>query len=273
MTDTHDHETGEIVPRSTDVAHVAQDAMTTFMTPFSSGPTDKIDKAIAEITSEAAPVLKGGYNDFHKYKYSRIEDYTDVIGPLLGKHGIAVYETSVGRNEIGGMVYVDYAFYISTEGQRIGPLKFTGMARARDSKGNFDPACIAKTLTAARKQFYTAQFHLKTADDADRDVPPRTSANARTPIQPPKEQPLQAGIDINKPVMMARPNDMEWEQWTRNWLQIIRACSVLNTVEAWLGANTDVLDELRKENEPHFQFVMRQYHKRLRELQPSEPQQ
>jgi hypothetical protein len=266
----HDQETGEIVPSNMAGAVTETSGPPTqyiLPSPFS-GPTDKIDKAIAAITSEAAPVLKGGYNDFHKYKYSRIEDYTDVIGPLLGKHGIAVYETSIGRNEIGGMIYVDYAFYISHESQRIGPLKFTGMARARDSKGNFDPACIAKTLTAARKQFYTAQFHLKTTDDSDRDAPAR-SHNARTPVAPPPEPPLT--VDVSKPQRLQPTPDEPWESWTKRFLQIIRACTDLDAVEKWLDANKEHLDKLRKDNEPHHQFVMRQYHKRVRELQPSEP--
>jgi hypothetical protein len=269
MTD-HDPETGEVmtVPQQAVVEKPSEPMQ--MPSPFS-GPTDKIDKAIAAITSEATPVDKGGYNDFHKYKYSRIEDYVEVIAPLIGKHGLAVYETAMGRNEIGGMVYVDYAFYISLEGQRIGPLKFTGMARARDSRGNFDPACIAKTLTAARKQFYTAQFHLK-SEDGGGDALPRSGSNARTPIQPPQEQPLPSDVNVGRPhtLMLGKKG---WEDWSRLFLQIIRTCDNLDLVEKWLDANTSVLDMMRKENEPHHQFVMRQYHKRVRELQPGEPTQ
>src|SRR5262245_11393314 len=261
----HDPETGEVmtVPQQ---AVVERPEPAQLPSPFS-GPTDKIDRAIAAITDEAAPVAKAGYNDFHKYPYSRIEDYTSIIAPLLGKHGLAVYETSIGRNEIGGMIYVDYAFYISVEGQRIGPLKFTGMARARDSKGNFDPACIAKTLTAARKQFYAAQFHLK-SEDGGSDTPPRSGSSARTPIQPPKEQPLT--VDPNKPQTLPL-GKLGWGDWSGTFLQIIRACASMDTIEKWLNANKDVLEMMRRENEPHHQFVMRQYHKRIRELQPSEP--
>ena len=64
---------------------------------------------------------------------------------------------------------------------------------------------------------------------------------------------------------------MSWEQWSRNWLQIIRIAPSLVIAEGWLGANKAVLQALHRENEPHHQFVMRQYNKRLRELQPSEP--
>jgi len=264
----HDPETGEVMTVPQQAVAERHEPAEQLPSPFS-GPTDKIDKVIAAITSEAAPVDKRGYNDFHKYKYSRIEDYTEIVAPLIGKHGLAVYETAIGRNEIGGMVYVDYAFYISLEGQRIGPLKFTGMARARDSKGNFDPACIAKTLTAARKQFYTAQFHLK-SEDGGGDAPPR-STSARTPIQqPPKEQPLPSDIKVGRPHTLML-GEMKWEDWSRIFLQIIRACDNLDLVEKWLDANTSVLDMMRRENEPHHQFIMRQYHKRVRELQPSEP--
>lgn len=263
---TDNTETGEVttVARPAQAPAIAEPQ--SFPTPFT-GPTDKIDKAIAVITSEAAPVLKGGYNDFHKYKYSRIEDYTDVIGPLLGKHGLAVYETSVGRNEIGGMVYVDYAFYISTEGQRIGPLKYTGMARARDSKGNFDPACIAKTLTAARKQFYTAQFHLKTTDDPDRDAPPRRQA----PMQQPQQQ--TAPIDATNPKALPLVGDEPWENWSHRFLNVVGMAPDLDTLERWLENNKGRLEQMRDDLPDHHAHVMRQYQKRVLALQPAEPTQ
>lgn len=269
MTEDHDHETGEIVPHQEPQAPAIAPPPPGFPPSPFSGPHDKIDKALAAVTREAAPIFKGGTNTFQNYKYPRIEDYTEVLADLIGKHELAIYETAIGRNEISQMVYVDYHFYISTEGQTAGPFKVTGQARSRDSKGNFDPAALPKCLTSARKQFYTARFHLKTSDDPDRDAPARAS-NARTPIQSPKEQPLQAGINIGRPQTLPL-GDMGWEDWSRNFLQIIRTCASLDTVEKWLGANTDILEMIRKDNEPHHQFVMRQYHKRIRELQPSEP--
>ena len=272
MNEQHDPHTGELIERpATPPATHSDDIPLAPQNPFS-GPHDKIDKVVTTITATAARVAKGGTNTFQNYKYPRIEDYTDVVAPLLGEHGLAIYETAIGRNEISGMVYVDYHFYMSAEGQTAGPFKVTGQARSRDSKGNFDPASLAKCLTSARKQFYAARFHLKTGDDPDRDGPARSaSANARTPIAQPASAVADLQIDAQKPKVLGRVGDEPGENSSRRFLSVIGKAATLDRVEMWLDLNKAVFEAMRKELPDHHAHIMRQYQKRVLALQQGEP--
>ena len=253
----------EIIERAPEQPPISPPQISAPVWPFS-GPHDKIDDAIAAVTGEAIPIFRGGKNTFQNYKYPRIEDYTEVLAALIAKHKLAIYETATSRNEISGMVYVDYDFYISAEGQTAGPFKVTGQARSRDTKGNFDPAALAKCLTSARKQFYAARFHLKTTDD-ERET--RSVDNARSPIQQPQPQ----LIDVSKPVELPCDEGISWEDWTRNWLGVINACADLATVERWLDLNETSMDELKGDVPELHAHVMRQYNKRIAALAPGEP--
>jgi hypothetical protein len=57
-----------------------------------------ITKAIATVMQEIDTVAKRGQNAFHKYRYARMEDILRRLTPLLGKHGLVVFQDEVGRS-------------------------------------------------------------------------------------------------------------------------------------------------------------------------------
>jgi hypothetical protein len=52
--------------------------------------TDQLMPALAEARAEIGAVEKQGYNEHHKYAYTKLEDVIVAIAPALNKHGLAV---------------------------------------------------------------------------------------------------------------------------------------------------------------------------------------
>jgi hypothetical protein len=268
MTDQYDRETGEL--RAGEIVPVEHPATVVPppqpLSPLPIGPVNKINKAVAAITQEAPAVVKGGHNAFHNFDYSRIDDYADVVGPLIGKYNIGIYETQVARGEIGVMAYIDYHFFISVDDQRIGPLMFTGMARSRDSKGNMDPATFRKCLADARKQFYTAQFHLKSEDDPEDDKHPPAKPRERPPIQQPKpaaQAPAQqaGGVQIDEAKM---------ETWGNTFLASVRLAADLEALEKLVLEASAPLNRVRDLKPDFHKKVMTRVQARRVELVPND---
>jgi hypothetical protein len=56
------------------------------------GPTGKLAGAIAGVMAQVGTIAKGGFNKFHNYHYARMEDLLVVLTPLMGQHGLAVFQ-------------------------------------------------------------------------------------------------------------------------------------------------------------------------------------
>lgn len=139
-------------------------------------PFGKLAAAIAGVMAEIKPVEKSGWNDFHKYQYAKMGDLSIELTPLMGKHGIVVFQNEVDRAmfDEGKVISVRYQFTIVHSSGEIWPERplITGMSRCRDSKGGFDDKAFNKAHTAARKYFLLSLFQIPTDDehpDADTD--------------------------------------------------------------------------------------------------------
>src|SRR5262249_33363872 len=139
-------------------------------------PVGNLTSAIANVMSSVGRIKKGGYNAFHKYHYARMEDLLEVLTPKMGENGIAVFQTQVGVSRAeGNRLAIDYDFYVTQKSGEMFPLtlRHTGVAIARDSKGNFDDKAVAKCKTNALKAFLIGQFQVPSGEfeDSDQDEP------------------------------------------------------------------------------------------------------
>jgi hypothetical protein len=108
--------------------------------------------AIATVMSEVDTVAKLGANAFHGYKYARMEDILKTITPLLGKHGLAIFQSETGRAmfDEDNVIAVEYAFTVAhVSGETWQPLRQTGVSTCRNSKGGWDDKALNKCHTAA----------------------------------------------------------------------------------------------------------------------------
>lgn len=261
----HDPETGELpatVPAPATAPALEQMQQQLPQTPF-----DQVAGAIAAATAEIAehPVLKEGKNAFHGYMFARLQDVLAVVAPAMAKHGLTVLqsERESGFMDKGNAVFAKYDFVIIHKSGQVWPIRqqLTGVANTRTSKGTFDDKGMNKCHSAARKFFLMGLFQIPTTDDPDRAAGPRRPS----PISPPTQEPF----DANTPRVLPRAGQ-PWERWSMLFLGAVLGCRDLDKIEEWLDLNKPVLEELRKELPEHHQHVMRQYNKRVLELQPSE---
>lgn len=269
----HNHETGElttVAPQAPVSERQISGEIIPAQPPLPQTPFDQVAASIAEITAEIAehPVLKEGKNAFHGYMFARLQDVLAVVAPAMAKHGLTILQSERERGfmDRGNAIYATYDFVVMHKSGQVWPqrLQGTGVANTRTSKGTFDDKGLNKCHSAARKFFLMSLFQIPTTDDPDRGQ--RPSANARTPIA----QPSRAPIDIEKRKVLERIPGEPWENWSRDFLLAIKGSTDLDKIEAWLDANKTVLEQLRKEMPEHHQHVMRQYNKRVLELQPGE---
>jgi hypothetical protein len=168
-------------------------------------PVGQITKAIADVMKEVDVVAKRGENKFHSYRYATMGDILKEITPLIGRHGLVIFQSETGRAmfDDGGVIAIEYAFAIAHESGETWPhqLRQTGVSRCRDSKGGWDDKSLNKCHTAARKYFLLSLFQIPTGEESDadkgendRDAPRKTLAkkDARDIYSK-----LQAGLDAN----------------------------------------------------------------------------
>src|SRR5258705_12575441 len=102
----------------------------------------QIAKAIAAVMQEVDIVAKRGQNTFHRYRYARMEDVLRQLTPLLGKHGVVIFQDEVGRSmfDDDAVIAVTYQFTVAHQSGEVWPekLRQTGASRCRDSKGGWD---------------------------------------------------------------------------------------------------------------------------------------
>src|SRR5260370_7027387 len=60
-------------------------------------PAATLVSAIAAVMNEVHVVAKRGENEFHRYRYATMGDILKEITPLLGRHGIVIFQSEVGR--------------------------------------------------------------------------------------------------------------------------------------------------------------------------------
>ena len=113
-----------------------------------------IARAISDVMANVGTIEQRGINKFHNYKYMLMGDLLFALTPLMGKHGLAVFQNEIEIKTVETRVAVTYEFTVVHESGEIWPgMRFTGMSNARDSKGGWDDKAINKCHTAARKYF------------------------------------------------------------------------------------------------------------------------
>jgi ERF superfamily len=129
--------------------------------------------AIAAVMGEVHTVAKHGVNEFHRYRYAKMEDILKEITPLLGKHGLVIFQNETGRAmfDEDNVIAVEYSFTVAHVSGETWPqpLRQTGVSTCRNSKGGWDDKSLNKCHTAARKYFLLALFQIPTGEEDDAD--------------------------------------------------------------------------------------------------------
>ena len=167
-------------------------------------PIGQLTKAIADVMKEIDVVAKAGLNKFHGYKYARMEDILKEVTPLLGRHGLVIFQSETGRamfdNE--NVIAIEYTFGVAHESGETWPhqLRQTGVSRCRDSKGGWDDKSLNKCHTAARKYFLLSLFQFPTGEEEDADKGDNDRGQRKTLAKKDARDiytKLQAGLDAN----------------------------------------------------------------------------
>jgi hypothetical protein len=141
--------------------------------------------AIAAVMNEVHVVAKRGENEFHRYRYATMGDILKEITPLLGRHGIVIFQSETGRAmfDDDNVIAVEYAFTVAHASGETWPhaLRQTGVSTCRNSKGGWDDKSLNKCHTAARKYFLLALFQIPTGEEDDADQGDRRPAPAVVP--------------------------------------------------------------------------------------------
>src|SRR5260221_13617715 len=127
--------------------------------------------AIAAVMAEVNIVAKRGVNEFHRYRYATMGDILQEITPLLGKHGLVIFQSETGRAmfDEDNVIAIEYAFTVAHASGEIWPhaIKQTGVSTCRNSKGGWDDKSLNKCHTAARKYFLLALCQIPTGNEED----------------------------------------------------------------------------------------------------------
>lgn len=195
----------------------------------------KVVEAVAAVMMDMEPVGKGGTNKFHDYKYARMQDILQMLTPLMGRHGLAVFQHEV-RHEMfddGKCIAIHYQFTVAHKSGEIWPERpiQTGMAPCRTSKGTFDDKSFAKAHTSARKYFLLSLFQIPTEDEDDPDTDRTRKASAPVP-----------GPDGRVPPHKIEPTKTEtFDSWTPKYLAAIITAKTSDELRAWDAANDELL--------------------------------
>lgn len=220
---------------------------------FEPTPLGNITGAIATIMAEIKPVEKEGFNKFQGYKYARMQDLSRELTPLMGKHGIVIFQTEVGRElfDNGAAIAVRYRFTISHKSGEVWPEHpiQTGLSSCRNTKGGFDDKALNKCHTSARKYFLLSLFQIPTADEDDvdsgagegedvlgthghRQSRPRRQVPAPNGKIAPHVIPVNAG---------EHPQD-----WTTRFLTFVGKAETDAEIDDWYNTNLVTMDKIKK---------------------------
>lgn len=151
----------------------------------------EIAKAISSVMKAVEPVAKRGKNSFHNYEYATAADLVHAIQKPMADAGLVVIHSEAERKVMEALLEVTFDFHIATITGAVWPhpIRATGIAAARTSKGGPDDKAWNKCLTAAHKYFLLTLFKVPTGDfpdsDADGDAP---HEERQQKAEPPKTQ-------------------------------------------------------------------------------------
>jgi hypothetical protein len=218
-----------------------------------------IATAISSVMAEIGVVGEGGENKFQNYKYMSYKDMFRKLTPLMGKHGIAVIPTEKSKSlfDNDAVVMGTYQFTIIHKSGEVWPFQpeWTGVSRARDSKGGFDDKALNKCATAAQKYFLKALFQIPSGDD-DEDpdnhdgiVQGRDNAPPRRQSPPQQTRPpVQQTEPIVQQSTEKGPHKIvggTYASWGDAYIAAIQNEGDTAAVYKWIDANRQQLDKLK----------------------------
>src|SRR5215831_11191783 len=231
-------------------------------------------KALAAVMREIGTIEKGGYNAFHNYKYVRMEDLLTKVTPLLGKYGIVIFQNEIDVKMVeGNRIAVVYHFYVAHESGEIwGPMRFTGMAMARDRKGNFDHKAVNKCHTAARKYTLLSLVQAPAGDDIDdadagegnrqpaRQESSYTQEDRRVPgpgaLKPEQQAPRPQTAPATGPRKIALGANAGVAEWKNAYLAAVVTSKTRDEVLLWDTLNDMALQRIHQEYPEVSQQIM-----------------
>lgn len=215
-----------------------------------------IATAISAVMAEIGVVGEGGENKFQNYKYMSYKDMFRKLTPLMGKHGLAVIPTEKSKNlfDNDAVVMGTYQFTIIHKSGEVWPFQpeWTGVSRARDSKGGFDDKALNKCATAAQKYFLKALFQIPSGeDDEDPDnhdghVPGAPRPRGRAPVPSPSQAGTARNVNPEPPQAPHKIVGGSYAGWATAYTEAIGKAGDAATVMAWIDANQQMLAKLEK---------------------------
>jgi hypothetical protein len=209
----------------------------------------KLAGAIAAVMAEIKPVEKEGWNDFQKYRYAKMQDLSRELTPLMGKHGIVIFQTEEGREmfDDGKAVAVRYRFTIVHSSGEIWPERplQTGLSRCRDSKGGFDDKTLNKCHTSARKYFLLSLFQIPTADEEDADAGGEPTNGTARPRPQSARRPVPSPSGKVPPHFIEIIPDEQPQAWAARFAAVVAKASSEEEINLWYNANVAVFDKLK----------------------------
>jgi hypothetical protein len=169
--------------------------------------------AIAAVMGEIGVVAKEGTNDFHNYKYVKMEDLLQRATPLLAKHGVVVFQSELERTMLddGKVMAVKYGFTVVHKSGEMWPERLfqTGSSACRHKNGGFDDKSLNKCHTAARKYFLLALLQIPTGDEQDDADAGEVPEKLSKPEQPKTYRRKEAADAENEKRMNAMMDELD----------------------------------------------------------------
>jgi len=183
--------------------------------------------AIAAVMNEVHVVAKRGENEFHRYRYATMGDILKEITPLLGRHGIVIFQSETGRAmfDDDNVIAIEYAFTVAHASGETWPhvIKQTGVSTCRNSKGGWDDKSLNKCHTAARKYFLLALFQIPTGEEDDADQGDRRPAPAQVPAVVHRVRSVAPEYVVPPPSRALKPGGIAERVITKRYEQAVRS--------------------------------------------------
>jgi len=238
-----------------------------------------IAKAIASVMADIGVVAEGGENKFQNYKYMSYKDLYRKLTPLMGRAGLAVIPSEKHKNIFDNdtAVMATYQFTIIHSSGEIWPHspEWTGMSRARDSKGGFDDKALNKCATAAQKYFLKALFQIPSGEDdedADHhdghvDQAPKPRQRAAVPSPTAAEEKPAAPPTPAEPSELATIEGEGMKAWAARYVAAIQTAKTEADLNQWDARNNTTLDLIyEKARDTVFADIQAAFEKRRLEL-------
>lgn len=203
--------------------------------------------AIAAVMAEIQPVEKGGWNKFQSYAFARMQDLLVTVTPLMGKHGIVVFQHEEGREMFDGgkAIAIRYRFTIVHKSGEVWferPLQ-TGLSNCRATTGAFDDKALNKCHTAARKYFLMSLFQIPTEDMEDADNTQGSDAARQRPQG--QRRPVPSPEGKLSPHLIPIIDGEAPEAWAKRFKDFIGKAASVSEVDKWYDLNAVAFEKLK----------------------------